>query len=71
MNNSENSILNEEYTLKIKTLMTSLHTAMVVYDTLPKCITSVDTMNLKSHLASSINAVHSLAMDFNIDIPKD
>lgn len=68
MNKNKTSILNEEYTEKIKELSTNLKKAYEIYDSLPDCIKNVDKQNIKSHLANSINSTNQLAWSFGIDI---
>lgn len=62
-----NSILNEEYTEKIKEMSTHIKKAYEIYDSLPDSITAADKQNIKSHLANSINSTNQLAWSFGID----
>ena len=67
MNKNKTSILNEEYTEKIKELTSYLRKAHEIYDALPDSIKAVDRQNIKSHLANSINSTNQLAWSFGID----
>ena len=62
------SILNEEYTEKIRELVTHLREAYTIYDNLPDSIKVADNQNIKFHLGNSINSVNQLAWSFEIDI---
>ena len=67
MDKSKNGILNKEYTEKIKELVMHLKEAYDIYDDLPDIIKAVDTENIKSHLANSVNSINQLAWSFGID----
>lgn len=67
MNEIKTSILNEEYTEKIKEITTYLRKAYDIYDALPDSMKAADNQNIKSHLANGINSTNQLAWSFGID----
>ena len=68
------SILNEEYTEKIKEMNMHLRKAHDIYESLPDCIKTLspETVDgsLSEQIAGSVNLSNRLAWTFNIDIEK-
>lgn len=62
------SILNEEYTQKMKELQFHIKQANEIYKSLPDCIKVADKNDIRGHLASSNNSINQLAWSFGIDI---
>lgn len=68
------SILNDEYTEKIKEMNMYLRKAHDIYESLPDCIKTLSPEttdgSLSKQIAGSVNLSNRLAWTFNIDVKK-
>lgn len=66
LNKNQNSILNEEYTEKIKEMNMYIRNALEIYNNLPDIIKSMDKKGLRAYLGNSVDLSNEFAKTFNI-----
>ncbi len=61
------SILNQEYTKKVRDMQKYISKVHDIYTSLPDCIKDADKNDIKAHLGNSVNSINQLAWSFGID----